>query len=446
MKMNFKFFCILIIINLLNLYYSKDIFEVYFQKADKILSSMSKNEKIGQLFLARYSLDTVDYQIRKYFPAGFVLFAQNLVNHTEAELIKELNQRQNISKIPLAFGVDEEGGTVCRVSLYFRNESFPSPRDSYLKGGIEEILSIEQEKRNLLKKLKLHYNFAPVADISTNSSDYIYKRTLGENATLTSEYINSVVDSYNNDNFTCCLKHFPGYGNNRNTHDDISHDYRPIDYLKENDLVPFVNAIKHNVPMIKVSHNIVVNIDDEYPASISKKVHDLLRNDYGYTGLIVTDSLSMGAITKYTKDISPAVLAILAGNDIIVTSTFEKHIEELINAVNNNEVDMKLIEKAAKRVIAWKLKYIYEQEKNEDIETNPNSNPNANPNSNPNSSSNSNNSNVILFIIIGFAIIAVIVIFVVFWKYKCNNNDPTKDISKNIRDDFNPLTADSKTD
>ena len=112
----------------------------------------------------------------------------------------------------------------------------------------------------------------------------------------------------------------------------------------------------------------------------------------------------------------------------------------------NNEVDMGLIEKAAKRVIAWKLKYIYEQEKNEDIETNPNSNPNANPNSNPNSSSNSNNSNVILFIIIGFAIIAVIVIFVVFWKYKCNNNDPTKDISKNIRDDFNPLTADSKTD
>ena len=79
---------------------------------------------------------------------------------------------QNISKIPLAFGVDEEGGTLCRVSLYFRNESFPSTRESYLKGGIKEILSIVQEKRNLLKRLKLHYYFAPVADISTNPNDY----------------------------------------------------------------------------------------------------------------------------------------------------------------------------------------------------------------------------------------------------------------------------------
>ena len=426
MKMNFKFYFILIIANLLYLYYSKDIFEDYYEKADEILSSMSRNEKIGQLFLARYSLNTVDYQIQKYYPAGFVLFAQNLINHTEDELIKELNQRQKISKIPLAFGVDEEGGIVCRVSLYFRNKSFPSPRDSYLKGGIEEILSIEQEKRNLLKKLKLHYNFAPVADISTNSSDYIYKRTLGENATLTSEYINSVIDSYNNDNFSCCLKHFPGYGNNSNTHDVISYDYRPIDYLKENDLVPFVNAISHKVPMIMVSHNIVLNIDDEYPSSISKKVHDLLRNDYGYTGLIVTDSLSMGAITKYTKNISAAVLAILAGNDIIVTSTFEKHIEELIKAVDNNEVDMSLIEKAAKRVIAWKLKYIYENEKKQDVENKP-------------------NFNVILFSIIGFIIIAFIIVFAVIWKCKYINKNQSEENSKNINDD-NPLIADSKSD
>ena len=426
MKMNFKFYFILIIANLLYLYYSKDIFEDYYEKADEILSSMSRNEKIGQLFLARYSLNTVDYQIQKYYPAGFVLFAQNLINHTEDELIKELNQRQKISKIPLAFGVDEEGGIVCRVSLYFRNKSFPSPRDSYLKGGIEEILSIEQEKRNLLKKLKLHYNFAPVADISTNSSDYIYKRTLGENATLTSEYINSVIDSYNNDNFSCCLKHFPGYGNNSNTHDVISYDYRPIDYLKENDLVPFVNAISHKVPMIMVSHNIVLNIDDEYPSSISKKVHDLLRNDYGYTGLIVTDSLSMGAITKYTKNISAAVLAILAGNDIIVTSTFEKHIEELIKAVDNNEVDMSLIEKAAKRVIAWKLKYIYENEKKQDVENKP-------------------NFNVILFSIIGFIIIAFIIVFAVIWKCKYINKNQSEENSKNINDD-SPLIADSKSD
>ena len=132
----------------------------------------------------------------------------------------------------------------------------------------------KSEKRKLLRKLNFSVNFAPVADISTNESDYIYKRTLGENASLTSDYINAVVDDYVNDEFTCCLKHFPGYGNNRNTHDDVSHDYRTLDYLKTHDLIPFVNSISHSVPMIMVSHNIVHDIDDEYPSSISKKVHD----------------------------------------------------------------------------------------------------------------------------------------------------------------------------
>ena len=386
---------------LLNNTISKEIFEDYYKEAEKILNTMSKNEKIGQIFLPRYTLETADYQIKKYYPGGFVLFANNLVNHTEKQLIEELNQRQNISKIPLAFGVDEEGGIVCRVSLYFRNETFPSPRESYLKGGIKEILKIEKEKIDLLKKLKMHYNFAPVADISLNSSDYIYERTLGENASITSEYINFVVDSYNKEKFTCCLKHFPGYGNNRNTHDDIAHDYRSLDYLKNNDLIPFVKAIGHNVPMIMVSHNIVHDIDDEYPSSISKKVHDLLRNEYGYTGLIATDSLSMGAITKYTKDVSPAVLAVLAGNDIIVTSTFEQHINELIEGIENNEVDMSLIEKAAKRVIAWKLKYIYEKEKKEKNEN--------------------NDWKIILFISIGIGIL--VILLVIIWLIcKCNKD------------------------
>ena len=172
-----------------------------------------------------------------------------------------------------------------------------------------------------------------------------------------------------------------------------------------------MNGVKHNVPMILVSHNIIVNIDEEYPSSISKKMHDLLRYEYGYTGLIVTDSLSMGAITKYTKNISAAVLAVLAGNDIILTSTFEEHIDAVIKAVDNNEIDMNLIEKAAKRVIAWKLKYIYEQEVN---------------------NKNENVLFVILYIFVGIAVI-VIIIFII---YKCiilNKNKVEKSKEEDIK-------------
>ena len=360
--MKFKKYGFLISILFISFYLinTKELFEDYYQKAEAILSTMSRNEKIGQMFLSRYSLETVDDDIKQYSPAGFVLFADNLYHHTEKQLIKELNERRKISKIPLVFGVDEEGGIVCQASIIFRKEKFPSPRESYLKGGIKEILKIEKEKILLLKKLNININFGPVADISLDPNDYIYPRTLGENVSTTSDYINDVVDSYNNAHFTCCLKHFPGYGNNINTHDDVSHDERPIEYLMNNDFVPFARAISHNVPMIMVSHNIIVNIDNEYPSSLSKKIHNLLRNEYGFKGLIVTDSLAMGAIIKYTKDISPAVLAVLAGNDLIITFNLKEHIEEVIKAVENNQIDMSLIEKAAKRVIAWKLKYIYE--------------------------------------------------------------------------------------
>ena len=354
-KLNMFLLLFLIILNSIS---SKELFEDYYEEAEKILKNMTIYEKIGQMFIGRYDKDTAEQQIKEYHIGGFCLFAQNLVNHTEKELIEELENVQNHSKYLLSYSVDEEGGTVVRVSLYFRNETFPSPRESYLKGGINEIKLIETEKRKLLRKLNFSVNFAPVADISTNESDYIYKRTLGENASLTSDYINAVVDDYVNDEFTCCLKHFPGYGNNRNTHDDVSHDYRTLDYLKTHDLIPFVNSISHSVPMIMVSHNIVHDIDDEYPSSISKKVHDLLRNEYSYTGLILTDSLSMGAITKYCKNTSAGVLAVQAGNDIIVTSTFEEHVKQVIKAFMEGEIEEEIINKAARRVIAWKLKYL----------------------------------------------------------------------------------------
>ena len=350
---------LMLILSFLSITFTKDLFEDYYPEAEEIISKMTVLERIGQMFIGRYSKDTAIEQVQKYGIGGFCIFANNIAGHTEQQFIDELAAVDSQSKIHLAYSVDEEGGTVCRVSLYFRKEKFPSPRQSFLKGGFEEILSIEQEKIELLKKFNFNVNFAPVADMSMNVSDYIYDRTLGENATMTSKYINQVVDEYVDNEFCCCLKHFPGYGNNRNTHDDVAHDYRPLDYLKKNDLTSFVNAIDHEVPMIMFSHNIVHAIDGEYPASISKKVHDLLRTEYGFTGIIITDSLSMGAITRYTSDVPPAVLAVEAGNDIILTSTLEEHINQVIKAYQEDKIDINLINTAAKRVVAWKLKYIY---------------------------------------------------------------------------------------
>ena len=401
------FLIILIVFNTFNMISSKELFEDYYPEAEEILKDMTIYEKIGQLFIGRYDKNTAIEQVEKYHIGGFCLFAQNLVGHTVKQLKDELASVQKKSKLLLSYSIDEEGGIVNRASLYFRDEPFPSPRDSYVKGGINEILKIEKEKIALLSKLSFNLNFAPVADVSQNKSDYIYLRTLGEDANTTSEYINSVVDEYFKEEYSCCLKHFPGYGNNRNTHDDVAHDYRPIDYLRANDLIPFKNAVNHNVPWIMISHNIYHSIDEEYPASISAKVHELLRKECNFSGIATTDSLSMGAIEKYAVHASAGALAIKAGNDIILTSNLEKHINQVIKAVEDKEIDEETIHIHARRVIAWKLKYLYKYEvaKNKVVEPVP-----------------SEGSDKLLYILlgagIGLVIIIIIVLSICYYKQK----------------------------
>jgi beta-N-acetylhexosaminidase len=281
---------------------SKDLFEDYYQKAEEFMKGMTLEEKIGQMLFPRFNLTnyTDDIPIKK--PGGFILFAYDFV-FNETFIQQYINKSQELSEanvgLPLGLAVDEEGGTVVRVSPYHRDEGgFPSPQQIYNESGNDGILKIDQEKRDLLRKFFLNVNLAPVADISYNSSDYIYDRTLGRGPEESAEYIEKDVEGYVNDNFTCCAKHFPGYGNNIDTHGDIAIDKRSYEQFQNEDFLTFEAAIRKHIPMILVSHNIVLCKDKDYPASLSKIWHDILRNDLNYSGLILTDALSMDAIRK----------------------------------------------------------------------------------------------------------------------------------------------------
>ena len=322
---------------------------------------MNLEERIGQMFFVKYT-ENASQEISKKKFGGFVLYA-NFFNREDNLIQNDMNNIQNLSRkavnLPLGLAVDEEGGFVNRVSLYKREEGiFPSSKDIYKSSGIEGVLIIEEEKRNLLRKYRLNINLAPVADISYNPKDFIYKRTFGKTANETSEYIAKTVEGYVNNNFTCCVKHFPGYGNNLDTHGEISNDKRNYETFLNEDLKPFKAAIGNKVPMILFSHNIVKCRDNKYPASISKIWHDILRNELKYSGLILTDDLAMGAIKKYIIDESESVLAVKAGNDIMITGDYDKHLNEVIKAVQSGEIEENLIYKACRRIIAWKLKYL----------------------------------------------------------------------------------------
>ena len=346
---------------------SKDLFEDYYQKAEEFMKGMTLEEKIGQMLFPRFNLTnyTDDIPIKK--PGGFILFAYDFV-FNETFIQQYINKSQELSEanvgLPLGLAVDEEGGTVVRVSPYHRDEGgFPSPQQIYNESGNDGILKIDQEKRDLLRKFFLNVNLAPVADISYNSSDYIYDRTLGRGPEESAEYIEKDVEGYVNDNFTCCAKHFPGYGNNIDTHGDIAIDKRSYEQFQNEDFLTFEAAIRKQIPMILVSHNIVLCKDKKYPASLSKAWHDILRNELNYTGLILTDDLSMGAIKKYTDNISEAVLAINAGNDILLTSDYYKHYDALMKAADDGKITEETVDKACKRIIAWKFKYLNAKER-----------------------------------------------------------------------------------
>ena len=331
------------------------IFKDYYKQAQDIVDEMTIEEKIGQLFLVRYEKNDTTY-LNNFYPGGYILFAKDFNNHTKEQMAKELKDLQGISKYPLILGVDEEGGYVTRVSRYpaFRSEKFKSPRDYYLEGGYDLLEQTEKEKAELLKSIGLNLNLAPVADISTNEDDFIYIRTFGEDADKTSEYVTKMVGYANSNKINSTLKHFPGYGNNSDTHTGVAIDKREYSVFEENDYKPFEAGIKANVPSILISHNIVTCLDENTPSSLSSKVIGELRNKLGFTGIIMTDDLAMDAVKEYVDNGKAATMAINAGNDMIITSDFMSMKNELINSVKSKEISEDTINKAVTRVIAWK--------------------------------------------------------------------------------------------
>lgn len=334
---------------------TKGIFKNYYNKASKIVDKMTIEEKVGQLFLVRYNKNDVEY-LSNFYPGGYILFAKDFQNHTKDSLRKEIEHDQELNKYKLIIGVDEEGGYVTRVSRFpaFRSEKFASPRTYYEQGGYDLLEKMENEKATLLKEIGINLNLAPVADISTDENDFINNRTFGRDAKETSNYIKNMVKYANNNKINSCLKHFPGYGNNEDTHTGMAIDNRNYETFKENDYLPFIAGIEENVPCILVSHNIMMSVDNTYPSTLSEKVIKELRDTLGFTGIIITDDLSMDAVKQYVEDSSAATLAINAGNDMLITSDFISMKNEVLNSLKEGIIKEETINKAVTRIIAWK--------------------------------------------------------------------------------------------
>lgn len=326
-------------------------------KLEAYVDSMTLEQMVGQMFFARCPSSGAAAQISSYHPCGYILFARDFANQTPASVRKTISGYQSASRTPMLIGVDEEGGTVVRVSKYpaFRSVPFWSPADIYNQYGMSGLVSDTAEKDTLLKSLGINVNLGPVCDVSQNPSDYIYKRTLGKNGAETANCISTIVSQMKKDRMGAVLKHFPGYGSNVDTHTGIAIDKRSIDTFRKNDFLPFTAGIKAGAGGVMINHNIINCLDGKHPASLSPTVVKTLRNELGFKGVIMTDDLSMSAITKYTDGKNAAVSAVIAGSDMLISSDFVNQYNAVLSAVKNGTISKRRIRQSVLRIVQWKI-------------------------------------------------------------------------------------------
>ena len=325
---------------------------------EELLGRMTLEEKVGQLFFVRCPAESAAEDVRTYHLGGYILFGRDTKDKTANELIQAIQSYQDNASIPLLIGVDEEGGSVVRVSSNpcLRSSKFQSPQKLFASGGMERVAADTREKDVLLKALGFNVNLAPVADVSTNPNDFIYPRTFGQDAAATAGYVSAVTGQMTADGMGSVLKHFPGYGDNADTHTGIAVDDRPYEDFVNSDFLPFSAGFESGGDMtaVLVSHNIVECMDADLPASLSPEVHRILREELGFDGVVMTDDLAMDAVAAYAGEGAVAVMALEAGNDLVLTTDYRTQIPRVMETVETGTLDEAVINTACRRVLRWK--------------------------------------------------------------------------------------------
>ena len=336
------------------------------------ISSMTLDQKIGQMFVARTSQDTdkARADIAKYNLGGLIVYGVDFTSvkgttATEAQNNFKMKMQgfQNSASLPLLIGVDQEGGAVSRLSqnpLIANARSFPSPQMAYANGGMTNVTKEASEVGTILKNLGINWNYAPVADSTPDTSSFIYGRTFGQDYLATANYITNVIPAWQNAGIAATLKHFPGYGSAIDTHTDFAVVTKSKEDFEKEDLLPFKSGITAGADSVMIAHIVMQAVDPVYPASLSRKVvTDLLRNELGYNGLIITDALEMGAIKQFAQEhdqVPVDVLAVEAGNDCIMNNDYETAIPQIHAAVTNGTIKESEINEHVFRILDLKRK------------------------------------------------------------------------------------------
>lgn len=345
---------------------------------DERIGAMTLEQKVAQLFIVTPEAlvegvsqvtqagDMTREGVTAHPVGGIVYFAQNLLDpeQTTTMLANVKQFYADAGNVAPFIAVDEEGGTVVRVA---DNEAFGAQDVGDASalgsaGDTEAAKRAAEQIADYLMPLGFNLDFAPVADVvDPLRSDTMGLRSFSSDAAVAADMVRAEVEGFRDKKMLCCAKHFPGIGAAAgDSHEGAITIVATNEELETVDLVPFRAAIEAGVPMIMVGHVSLPNIvGDSTPAPLSSAVvQGMLRDSLGYTGIIVTDSLSMGAITDYYTPAEAAVAALKAGCDIpLMPERLDEAYQGVLSAVQVGELTEERLDESLTRILTAKQEY-----------------------------------------------------------------------------------------
>jgi len=343
------------------------------------VSKMDLEEKIGQMIFAGVSGTTMDTGAQKLINqlhvGGIIFYKNNFENPTQTvELVNQI-KAENSSNIPLFLGVDQEGGRVIRLpgalTNFPPNKQIGEVNNSEFSYKIGRLLGYE------LKEFGLNLDFAPVLDINSNPNNpVIGDRSFGNNLEIVSKLGIETMKGIQSQKVIPTIKHFPGHGDTSvDSHLELPIVNKTLKELMKLELIPFKRAMDEGAEVVMVAHMLIPKLDKNNPASMSKVVMtDVLRKQLGFTGVIITDDMTMGAIVEHFDIGKAAVESVKAGSDIILVGHGYDNVDKiqsaLKSAIEKGEISKQRINESVERIIKLKRKYGIKDEKVESPDIN----------------------------------------------------------------------------
>ena len=336
------------------------------------INNMSIEEKIGQMLIVTDSSTIADEDLLKKLetikPGGFILFSANIESYEQTtKLIEDIN---STADIPMFISIDQEGGRVARIKKLSDTEVTTIPAMYKLGLTKDEELAYEVGKvvGEELRALNINMDFAPVLDIYSNPENTVIgDRAFGSTAEIVSNMALSFSQGLESTGVISVYKHFPGHGD---TYED-SHNTLPIitktkEELMELELIPFKDAIENGADVIMVGHLAIPSITgNSKPASLSKEViTELLKKELGFNGIVITDALNMGALTKQYTEEEIYINAINAGIDILLMPEFDNEtIEIILKEVEEGIIKVEEINDSVEKILELKYNKLFQENK-----------------------------------------------------------------------------------